>query len=274
MNATRTLAAWTLASLLGLSPAGCGSSGEPTISEPSPPASASVETTAQTTPTQASSNSTFANTVTGTTSDQQGNQATVTVGVGTPQPLEQVSNPVATACDATITNAGQSLGSAIAIPLRVTAELTSALKAPVGVDLNEGVYYLDPHSHEIVQFSNYPSYSELWSAVYGGSEPQCPTTAEAKWAAEVVTPHAPVTWEPWLVIANAITPDDPSGEAVIDRILIGPGAGVGSGKGNGALSPQGSGWVQCSADTSITGPESSPFLAVDPTAAAEQGCTT
>jgi hypothetical protein len=248
-----------LLALVPLLATGCGSSDPSTRSE----APALSETTAQTTSTGTASSS-FSNSVTGTTSDQQGNSATITVAAGTPEPLSKASAPAPSACNQAIEADGQSVSDAVAIPLRVTATLTSSLKAPIDVDL-ANVTYL-PQSPDGQR-------TELWAASYSNSEPQCPTTAEAKWAAEALTPNTPASWEPWLVIVGAITPNDPSGEQIVNRILFRPAAGVGSGNGDGDLTPQGSGWVRCSVDESIAGPHSEPYLAVDPTTARAEGCT-
>jgi hypothetical protein len=248
--------------LLALLAVGCGGSGDPA----SPPAGAPPTTASTATTTTAA----FSNTVTGTTGDQQGNKVTITIGVGSPQPLEKLSDSVATSCNPAIKGDGLSVSDAVAIPLRVSATLTSSLKAPYDVDLSE-VFYIEGQSHGVQPLKNNTSLSELWAAAYTNSEPQCPTPAEVKWAAEAVTPHAPGTWEPWLVIAGAITPNDPSGQAVTDTILIRPGAGVGSSYGDGDLTPQGSGWVRCSVDEAAA--HSEPYLAVDPTTAEADGCS-
>jgi hypothetical protein len=244
--------------------AGCSSSSDPTISQPSPTASARPASSTTQTPA-------FPNSVTGTTADQQGNTARVTVGVGTPEPLSKLSDPTPTTCNQAIASDGQSVSGAVAIPLHVSAELTSTLKAPLNVALGE-VFSIEPQSHAVQPLSNNTSLKLLWASAYTNSEPLCPTIAEVKWSAEVLTPNVPATWEPWLVIAGAIAPNDPTGEQVVNQLLIRPGASVGSGPGNGDLTPQGSGWVDCSVDESIAGPHNEPFLAVDPTVAEANGC--
>jgi hypothetical protein len=255
--------------------AGCGGSGQ-TISDPTvtPPATVASSTTTTQSATAATTAPTPSNTVSvsGTTSDEQGDRAVVTVAVASPQPLETTSDPVARACDQEVTNSGRSLSSAVAIPIHVTAELTSSIKAPLNVNLSQ-LEYLETHGHEVELLNHHTSLPVLWAAAYSNSEPQCPVVPEVQWTGEVITPHTAESWDAWLVIAGAITPNDPTGESLTSRILIRPGAGISGGNSDGDLTPHGGEWVSCSADESITGPHSEPYLAVDPTAVSHNGCT-
>jgi hypothetical protein len=203
----------------------------------------------------------------GTVQDAQGNHAVISVGVGSPTPLEKLSDPVATACNSTITSAGLSIASAVAIPMHVTARLTSSLKTPLDVNLSE-VAYLEIARREVEALSNRTNLAELWASS-GLSGPQCPSTgseaAEVRWTAEAITPNTTQTWDAWLIVAGVITPNDPTGEKTIGRVLIRPGAGIGSGYTNRALTRQGSGWLGC------FGGEAQ-YVAVDQTAAKADGC--
>ena len=244
--------------------AGCSGSHDVSVNRPAAPQTTDSTTAAATT--TSADSTTFSNTASGTIADEQGNSAEVTVGVSSPQPLEKLSDPVATACNQEITNAGASLGSAVAIPMHVTAQLTSSLKTPLVVNLNETgseVALLETRRQEVEPLTN-SHLSALWAMSYSTTGPQCSPLAEAQWTAEAITPHATETWETWLIIAGAITPNDPSGEQTTNNLLITPRATIASGA-PANLTPQGSGWVRCS--TNDAG-----YVAVNPVAVKRDGC--
>ncbi len=260
--------------LLASALAGCGSTTQPlpgvpqATSQPRPatPAPETASTTA------ASTTTAFTNTVGGTVSDEQGNRAAITVGVGSPQPQEELTDPVPTACNSLIASLGQSTSSTVAVPLHVTARLTSSLQVPLGVSLSK-TYYLEPKSREVVPLSEH-TYQVLWATSYSNTGPECPRTGEQEasqvmWAAEEVTPNVTKTWDAWLVLVGAITPNDPSGEDLVNRVLIEPTTNTTAGP---ALTPHGSGWVRCSV-SAIGGSSLVSYLAVDPTTAEANGCT-
>ena len=261
-----------LAASVVLLAAGCGSSGGH-ASTPASAAAASTSTAAASSTPKAP----ISNTVTGTTSDQQGDTADVTVGVGMPQPLAQVSDPVATACNQEVANSGQSVSGAIAIPVQVTARLTSSVKTPLVVNVSN-VSYLEPQRHEVEPATDNTSVPIFWGLSYS-SGPQCVPNgggeglAKVTWNAEQLTPNATTTWEAYLILVRAITPNEPSGEGIADRLLIRPAAIVGNGGVAGDLTPNGLGWVYCSVNESIAGPRSEPYLALSHTTAIHDGCT-
>jgi hypothetical protein len=269
-NHAATLASSLLVSLLVV---GCGSSGEPTITASAIPSTTSTATA--TSKKQPPTTPVFANTVSGTTSDQQGDSAEITVGVGSPQPLEKLSDPIATACNQEITNSGQSLGSAVAIPLRFTTRLTSSLKVPLAV-LGKA-NYLNVQKQEVEPATNDTAVPILWAVSYSNTGPVCRPSGElgegpeVTWSAETITPNVPNTSDSWLILVKVITPNDSSGSETVDRVLIWPGASVGSQPTNGDLTPRGSGWVRCSVFEASVHLES--YLAVDPASVKANGCS-
>ncbi|MGH2878766.1 MAG: hypothetical protein ACRDK4_04060 [Solirubrobacteraceae bacterium] len=243
--------------LLGVVIAGCGQAKMPTISMPQTTATTPTPSPSQPTPAAAVSNA-----VQGKIEDQQGDRASIAIGIGAPQPLSQLSDPVATACNQTISGYGQSVSSAVAVPLQVTAEVTSSRKTPLAVNLNETgaeVELLEAKRQEIEPLTNQTNLAEFWAASNNQIGPQCLNRsqgAEVTWTAETASPHTSVTWNAWLIVLGAITPNDPSGKAITDNLLITPRATVAEGAPMN-LTPHGSGWTRCAKDEYG-------WLAVDP----------
>lgn len=271
--------------ILGLASAaiGCGSS-QPTVST-SPPAEATAEATdPATTTTTAESVGSATNTVSGTFADQGGDMASFTFGAGEPTPLSGLSDEVATACNQEIGSLGQSVSRAIAIPLEVTAVLTSSERAAMSANLTN-LSYIEPEHRELESLGDVSNMQTLWALAYTNTPAQCATgegasgdmgmgPARVTWNAEDVTPHRPLTWKAWLILLNAITPDDPAGTDVVDRVLLQPAVSVGGeSTGSGFLAPSSgsSGWVRCAAYEPAHSPAG--YLAIDPAVAKKYGCS-
>lgn len=218
-------------------------------------------------PTPTPSSSTI-KTASGTVSDDQGNEGRVTIGVGTPEPLSRVTEAGGTACNATISGGGQSVNSAVAIPLHVTSELTSSAQVPMMLNLTN-LYTIGPGQEEVQRLSENTSLAVLWSTDYS-SGPQC-GNGEVLWNAEDIRPHVPNTWDAWLIIVGAISPDDPSGHETTKEILILPEAAIGTEHGN-PLSLTGPASVRCAVTVSVVGSSHESFLAIDPAAVKADGC--
>jgi hypothetical protein len=236
-----------VAGLVAALMAGCGSSSQPTITAaatPKPTTARPATSSPTTTPAPITTN-----TVYGTVQDAQGNHAVISIGVGSPTPLEKLSDPGATACNSTITSTGLSLASAVAIPMHVTATVTSSLKTPLGIDLDEtgsGVEFLERKQQQLEPLTNYTNLVEVWATSYN-TRPACPENdrgAQVSWTAEEITPNISKTWNTWLIIANAVTPNDPSGRRVTNSLLITPRATIAGGSPMN-LVPRGSGWIHC-----------------------------
>ncbi|MGH2912723.1 MAG: hypothetical protein ACRDJ3_09645 [Solirubrobacteraceae bacterium] len=233
-----------VAMLLAALTAGCGSKQTITAAATLTPPATQPVGTPTTTPASA-------NTVRGTIQDEQGDHAVFSIGIGLPAPLEKLSDPVATACNHEIVALGQSISSTIAISLHVTARLTSSLKVPLSINLNETgseVQILDTQHQGITALKNIPSLAALWATAYSNGEAVCNSTAaQVQWQAEAITPNAAQTWTTWLILVGAITPHDPTGQRAARRLLLTPRVVIGNASASD-LTPQGQGWVRCSAN--------------------------
>ena len=144
--------------------------------------------------------------MTGTVTDDQGDQVTFGIAIGRPEVVSQISDPNAHDCDDQYQQDGTGADRAVAYPVNVTAKVTSSVPATVAVTLSTN---WSVSSGGNLSPTNGPIY---WDGMYDGTD-QC--SADAGNAGEVnfenLPPGQSYGWEAYLIVANAVTPDDPTG---------------------------------------------------------------
>lgn len=190
--------------------AGCGGSGSEEVAYDKyvPPASTTTATTTT------ASDAAYTDTATSTVTDERGDEAKISVSVGGPQPLADVHEEAIEDCNDTIDEEGQSINSAIAIPVEVNVEVTSDVQVPLTVNVGvlaakEG--FVSPLPEDTTR---------LFASIFG-SGPDCgETQGEVIWTAEELPIHTTEHWHTWVVLLNAATPHDPSGDELGDQIVL------------------------------------------------------
>lgn len=251
----RNLSSAMLFLALGL--AGCASSGSPSA----------TTTTYAPIPTHAASSAPAAHqafaslAMTGKVDGLQGDKAAVTVSTGTQVPLTSVPRSELTVCDTT--NPFYQADRAVAIPVVVTVELTSSLATPLTMSL-DGTQQVTSGGGTGAE-GNFPTFAQL-----GASDGSCDTTGNpvtVTWN-DLNGQGSSGMWEGYLIVPEAVTPDDPGGSVAKTMILLPPKFFFGVENAdthiNRAKSP---GLVQCS------GLMPSDAVAVSPKVALAHGCT-
>jgi hypothetical protein len=271
------LAAVALASLL----AGCGSSFPSThpTAQQSALAQASTPATQTVAPPPATTTTTPASTfappaataVSGIAADNGANRALIDITFGTSGAMASLSNPTVDTCEAQVASLRSTVEHAVAVPVTVTARVTSTQAVAITVDLHAlravtskgAVGPLADVALWAQPSAETPKCSGTDTAIAGGT---------ASWDAGSAQPGATQTWNAWIVVVGAITPADATGAATITRIVASPVVTIG-----GATVPyrydlaQSKGIVQCSGSPAVNG--STSYIALDQTIAAASGCT-
>lgn len=251
----RSLSAAILLLALGLT--GCASSGSP---------SATTATYASN-PTHAASSAPTAHhafaslAMTGKVDGLQGDKADVTISTGTQVPLTSVPQSELTVCDTT--NPFFQADRAVAIPVVVTVKLTSALATPLTMGL-DGTQQVTSGGATGAE-GNFPTFAQL-----DASDGSCDTTGNpvaVTWN-DLSGQGSSGMWEGYLIVPEAVTPDDPGGSVAKTMILLPPKFFFGVENADThidrAKSP---GLVECS------GLMPSDAVAVSPKVALAHGCT-
>lgn len=255
-------AAHLAALLLGCTAlAGCGHAQHLVVEHTAAAATTATGTqTIEATATSSSSDPAYPNAATGTVSDQRGDRATLSASMGEPQPLADVHEAATEDCTDAINEAGQSVNSAIAIPVQINVEVTSATQVPLAVSIGVGMVSSGGFVARLPEDT-----SRLFASSFG-SGPQCgETDGEVVWTAEELPPHTAEHWHTWIVILNAATPHDPSGDELGDQVVMWPEAVLEDGfqnLGHGVIFTSGS-YVTCSG---------SRYVAADMATAQAGGC--
>ncbi|HEV7753843.1 MAG TPA: hypothetical protein VGO71_19985 [Baekduia sp.] len=201
--------------------------------------------------------------------DQQGDEVTVTVGMGEPVAMASIDDEAVAACRSRMEALGSSAERTVAVPVHVTGSVTSSMAADVVVNIGgaQGVT-----QDGLVSL---PAQPVFFAATYGGSATTCYGPdhvlgrGAVRWSAENATPGRTLSWSPFLVLPGAITPADRSGREAAGRIVIQPMITL-----SGALAqPRLSGprVVTCSANDPAVG--TVPYIAVLPAVTIANGCT-
>lgn len=197
--------------LLAVGLAGCASSGSPSA----------VTTTYSPSPTHAASSApaarnTFAAlAMTGKVDGLKGDKADVTVSIGTQVALTSIPQSELTVCDTT--NPFYQADRAVAIPVVVTVKLTSPLATPLTMAL-DGTQQVTSGGATGAE-ENFPTFAQL-----GASDGSCGTSGNpvaVTWN-DLNGQGSSGMWEGYLIVPEAITPDDPGGSAAKTMILLPP----------------------------------------------------
>jgi len=228
-GSTKSLARWVVGAcagaLLATGAAGCGgtSPGAETHAPVQTQASSEQESPPpepQTTPPPAPRPVSVA---TGVATDGAGDRAEVTVEMGEAKPMSE-ADETAEVCDARVSQQRSTPERSIAVPFTVKMTVVSSLSTDVIVNLNSFGFVqeggdLDPNGEQTL-----PSFP-LWAGDYSEGA-TCSDwtdvgngTGTVHWGAEAASPHVEQEWSAWLVIPNAITPNDPTG-AQIAHLLV------------------------------------------------------
>lgn len=252
----RNLSAAILLFTLGV--AGCASSGSPSaVTTANAPKPARVTSSAP-----AAAHHAFASlAMTGKVDGLKGDKADVTVSIGAQVPLTSVPQSEVTVCDTT--NPFYEADRAVAIPVVVTVELTTSLATPLSMAL-DGTQEVTSGGATGAE-GNFPTFAQL-----GASDGSCATTGNpvsVTWN-DLNGQGANGMWEGYLIVPEAITPDDPAGSVAKKMIILPPKFFFGVENADTHIEPaQSPGLVQCSGLTP------SDAVAVSPKVAVEHGCT-
>ena len=207
---------------------------------------------------------TFAATGSGTATDSQGDAATVSVSVGTPVPQLSLNQAELTGCtseDVISDGADQTM----AIPLQITATLTSSIATDVLVEVN-GTQVVAPGGNVT---GNPNMVSATWAAYSGDSACTNSGGIDGTLEWDNVAPGQTVTWSGWELDPDVITPDDTSGNAVDQVTFQEPGVSFGNGGADFTYDTERSqNLVTCPGQI-----DGGPIIAVDASIARANGCT-
>jgi hypothetical protein len=213
--------------------------------------------------------------VTGSSTDSQGDKATVTVGFGEPKPMSTLASTAVATCDQAVTDQASTPERSIAIPISVTMQISSSLATDVVVNVNSIEFATGGGAVQSVP--EVLANPTLWAGSYG-SGPQCDeenssSAGSIHWIAAVATPGSKQSWAGWVIILNAITPNDPRGLQRAQELLLQPAVTfAGTQQGDYTFDvPNSSSVVECSASDPAAG--TLQYAAADPQVAVANGCT-
>lgn len=243
--------------ILALGLAGCASPGSP-----SPTTTTYAPTPILATSSAPAAHHAFASlAMTGRVVGLQGDKADVTISTGTQVPLTSVPQSELTVCDTT--NPFYQADRAVAIPVVVTVKLTSQLATPLTMAL-DGTQQVTSGGGTNAE-GNLPTFAQL-----SASDGSCDTTGNpmaVTWN-DLNRQGASGMWEGYLIVPEAVTPDDTGGSVAKTMILLPPKFFFGVENADTHIDrPKSPGLVQCS------GLMPSDAVAVSPKVALARGCT-
>jgi hypothetical protein len=155
-----------------------------------------------------------------TASDDSGNTASMVISLGTIQPASQITDPVVQACAADISQLSSSLDHTMAVPVAIRIQLTSSLSSDIVVNLVNQYLAVKGDSPEAASNEEPFLLAEGYAA---GPACAIPDAINGRIQWQNAPPGAPQTWHGYILQANAITPNDPTGAAsAIHRLLLDP----------------------------------------------------
>lgn len=204
----------------------------------------------------------FGEEATGTAS--AGNGASVTLGVSLGDIYRADEIPEAHAC---AINVSGGLDSAVAIPIRVTARLTSSSPTDVTVHLGN-VSGLATGGNITLAGAHY------WALKYSSTPQECQGSGSGAFPATVkfagMSPQSADDWTAWLVVPRAVTGGDPEGRKAAGALVLSPLV-VLAGQTASPAWTQGQGnVVSCSASDPAAG--NANYVAIDTDEAQAHGC--
>jgi hypothetical protein len=206
-----------------------------------------------------------------TGSDDSGNAARMVISLGTIQPASQITDPVLQACADKVSSLSSSFDRTQAVPISIQIQLTSTLSSNLIVNLSE--QYLAVHGGSPEAASNEEPF--LLAAGYAtGPECAIPDAINGRIQWQNARPGVPQVWHGYILQANAMTPNDPSGAASdIHRLLLNPLVSL------SAASLANMTFVTASSPSEVLcqypmgGGGGRPLLAIDPSWVLNYGCS-
>lgn len=213
--------------------------------------------------------------VTGVVTDSQGDRMRLSLTIGQPEPLTGTSDQVAHSCDSEIDGGSSTLSQAVIYPVDTTETLLSSVAATVGLDysaffVNATPSMFSPAGVSALYTIDGPEF--WWAGIVGGSG-YC-GDGSVEWQDQ--GPGQTETWDAYLVVAGAITPDDPTGlKQSAGPIVLSPDLSVDGVGGNFAIDTADStNLVQCETeDTNGDVLSTDTYVAMDPKYAIASGCS-
>jgi hypothetical protein len=206
----------------------------------------------------------------GTAENGQGDRVHLTITFDAPGPASDILNTVIDSCRSAVAAANSSFERSLAVTVRVSVEVTSALPTTVVLKLGD-------HAQAIGDGETEPAHGvRLWAKNYSDG-PQCGSSiSDVKEAANIrwtdVAPGSINRWTGWLILAGSITPSDPTGsKSSLGGLLISPHVTLaGSSTTIRYLTSESPHLVSCSAHDAAAGTAN--YVAVRPDDAQRLGC--
>jgi hypothetical protein len=202
----------------------------------------------------------------------------VSVGLGPPAPMSSSDNSSLSACASTIAQEQSSADRSVAIPVSVTMTVLSSLAADVTVNVDSFGFVTSGGSGNVDENGEQSlSGVPLWAEDYSNG-PTCQTwndlgAGSVHWSSTAATPNSTQSWSAWLILPNAISPNDPTGNDVAQRLVLQPAVSIaGSPTYNVKPNQASSSIVMCYSQSDLI-PGNAPFLAELPSTAIADGCT-
>ncbi len=145
--------------------------------------------------------------VTGSLTDSQGDAVTLSLSVGTPQIVANVSDPDAQDCNDDLSDAGTSAAQSVAYPIEINMTVTSDEPATIGLNM-AGFSEMSGGS---AQSAN--TIVPMYAGNFTGSQ-MCNVDLADPLGAFYwtnVAPNQPITWSGYMIFQGVVTPDDPTG---------------------------------------------------------------
>jgi hypothetical protein len=259
----------TLAAVAAALLAGCGSAGRAAAPAATPAGGA---TSASAPPSTAPPVFPVSPAVTIHATDSVGDKATLVIKVGQLSPVTDVTDSDIHACDDIYGNLQTTAAQSIAVPVQLSATVTSSEPAGMIIVL-DGSDAVEPKSQAPAPGTVGPAnVLPSWVLVYI-NDPQCTGVSmpQAEFQVNSMRPGVTVTWLSYLIVPAAVTPDDPDGiaqDAGLETIV--PQLTLGEETADYTVdSSASSDIVQC-VDTIG---DANTMVSVDPPAAVADGCT-
>jgi hypothetical protein len=210
-----------------------------------------------------------AGTLTG--SDDSGNAARLVISLGSIQPANQITDPVLQACADDLGKLGSNFDRTEAVPITIQIQLTSALSSNLIVNLAE--QYLAVHGGSPEGASTEDAF--LLAEGYA-SGPKCnQADAVEGWIHWTnASPGVPYVWHGYILEANTMTPNDPTGSASpIHRLLLDPLVSLSAGSLADMTFETASSPFEVLCRYPMGGGGGRPLLATDPSRVLSYGCS-
>ena len=207
------------------------------------------------------------NAVTGLVTDSQGDKLQLSLAIGQPEPLTDTNDPVAHDCDDRLEEG--SINQVVVYPIEVTQTLESSVAVPIHLLLSQ--YSITTTSNMVQSagvFGVDPEYGI--AATVGGSDYCGVVDGDVTWQNE--SPGQTETFDGYILVTDAITPNDPTGLQIAGALFLDPDLSVGGGA-EGDFTPDTANspnLVHCMGSSGYM--DSTSYVAMDYANALKDGC--